>query len=235
MLTSQVTWQDILPILQQDVRFAHPALRMGDKRRIFEEHIARLGANKGDALNKLFATAAPELHTPYEEVYAAIADDPLVARLGLAGAALEERFAAWRRAREVEARREFDTLLSENKFVDFWGRMRNKELDESAANVEEQEEREAGEGLHDGGDADMVALAQKMDLSEVKAVLRRDRRYRQFDHIPEERERWLQVSPLASMQMLTSRNISKTSREQRVPRQYTMCELPECRSKMHDN
>jgi len=164
---------------------------MGDKHRLFDEHVARLGANKSDALNKLFATAAPELHTTYEEAYTVLADDPLVARLGLAGAALEERFMAWRRAREAEARREFDTLLAENRFVDFWGRMRKKVLDESAAAVEEQDEHEKGEGLGDGGDADMIALAQKMDLEEIKAVLRRDKRYRQFDHVPEVRERWL--------------------------------------------
>lgn len=72
--------------------------------------------------------------------------------------------------------------------------MRKKVLDEAAGSVEEQDEREKGEGLGDGGDADMIALAQKIDLNEVKAVLRRDRRYRQFDHIPEMREQWLRVS-----------------------------------------
>lgn len=163
---------------------------MGDKHRLFDEHVARLGANKSDALNKLFATAAPELHTSYEEAYKVLADDPLVSRLGLAGAALEERFSAWRRAREADARREFDALLAENRYVEFWGRMRKKVLDEAAASVPE-DEREKGEGLGDGGDADMIALAQKMDLGEVKAILRRDKRYRQFDHVPEKRERWL--------------------------------------------
>jgi transcription elongation regulator 1 len=185
------TWDSMLPILQQDRRFAHPSLRTGDKRRVFDEHVGRLGANKADALNKVFAAAAPELHTSYEDAYAALADDPLVLRLGLVGSALQERFGAWRRAREADARREFDALLAENRFVDFWGRMRNKAVDGAAAAVDEQEERDKGQGVHDGGDADMVALAQRMDLSEIKTILRRDRRYRQFDHMPEVRERWL--------------------------------------------
>lgn len=224
-----MTWDAAMPILQQDPRFAHPSLRPGDKRRLFEGHIERLSSTKSNALQKLFATHAPELDTPYETVYAAIADDPLVTRMGLDAAALEDRFLAWRRAREADARRDFDVLLGENKFVDFWGRMRNKTLDEAAAKVKEHDERDEGEGLGEGGSADITSLAKQIDLEEVKSVLRRDRRYRQFDHMPEVREQWLRVSSCFSshkgvaVQLAdwSHRNTSKTSRDQRVRRRFT--------------
>lgn len=190
---ADATWESSQPVLSQDRRYAHPALRDGDRQRLFEAHVARLREHKSDALAALFAQHAV-LDTPFDTVYAAIADDPLVTRMGLAPAALEERFATWMRARESAARAEFYDLLRENNFVEFWGRMRNKVLDEAAAGVKEQDERDEGEGLGEGGAADITALAKQVDLGEIKTILRRDRRYRQFDHVAEEREQWLRVS-----------------------------------------
>ncbi|KAL1413535.1 hypothetical protein Q8F55_001309 [Vanrija albida] len=186
-----MTWEEAQQTLSKDPRFNPPALRPGDKRRLFEERIAQLGSSKSNALSKLFATHATELDTDFSAIYDTIAEDPLVARLGLDSGALEDRFDAWQRARESEARREFDTLLGENTFVDFWGRMRNKVTDEAAAAVKELDERDEGEGIGEGGDADISKLAGQIDLAEIKQVLRRDKRYRQFDHIPEIREQWI--------------------------------------------
>jgi hypothetical protein len=62
-------------------------------------------------------------------------------------------------------------MLGENSFVEFWGRMRKKKLDEAALKVE-ADEMEEGEGLGDGGSADLTALAKQIDLDEIKAVLR---------------------------------------------------------------
>lgn len=98
-------------------------------------------------------------------------DDPVVKRLDLDPDALEDRFNAWRRASEAEARREFDTMLGENSFVEFWGRMRKKTLDEEARGVRE-DEMEEGEGMGDGGAADLTVLAKQIDLEEIKSVLR---------------------------------------------------------------
>lgn len=170
--TLQMRWEDARQILQPDPRFNHPSLRTGDKMRLFEGHMARLGTKKSGALHKLFETHAPALDTSFDVVYGAIADDALVARLGLTSDTLEERFAAWGRQREQEARREFDVLLSENSFVDFWGRMRKKRIDEAAAKVKEHDEWDEGEGMGEGGSADMAALAQQVDLGEIKKVLR---------------------------------------------------------------
>ncbi|BEI87779.1 uncharacterized protein CcaverHIS019_0104970 [Cutaneotrichosporon cavernicola] len=183
VVRSDTTWEDILPILRQDRRFAHPALRDGDRRRLLEGHVERIRETKADELSSLFARHA-KLETTFGDIYEKIADDALVQRLGLGAAALEERFNAWRRARETVARAEFYDLLRENNFVEFWGRMRNKVLDDAATKVK-QDEDEVEEGM------DVTALAKQVDLAEIKAILRRDQRYRQFDHVGDEREMWL--------------------------------------------
>ncbi|GMK59574.1 hypothetical protein CspeluHIS016_0801800 [Cutaneotrichosporon spelunceum] len=183
VVRSDTTWEDILPILQQDRRFTHPALRDGDRRRLFEGHVERIRETKADALSSLFAQHAT-LETSFADIYEKIADDALVQRLGLGAGALEERFSAWRHAREAAARAEFYDLLRENNFVDFWGRMRNKVLDEAATKVK-QDEDEVEEGM------DVTTLAKQVDLAEIKTILRRDQRYRQFDHVADQREMWL--------------------------------------------
>lgn len=180
-----MTWEEAKAILQQDRRFAHPALRMGDKQRLFEGHVARLGGKRDNALHALFAKHA-QLDTPFDTVYPLIVEDPIVTRLGLDARGLEERYDQWIQLRETKARAEFVELLNENKFVDFWGRMRNKEIDEDASKIKDEEMED-----EEGGKGNMVDLAQKIDLGEIKTILRQDRRYRQFDHMPEEREQWL--------------------------------------------
>jgi transcription elongation regulator 1 len=92
--------------------------------------------------------------------------------LNLTPDALEQRWHAWKRSRETEARQEFDQMLGENSFVEFWGGMRKKVVDEEASKVKEEEEREEGEGLGEGGAADLVGMAGKIDLDEIKSVLR---------------------------------------------------------------
>lgn len=181
-----ITWDEAKAILQQDRRFTHPALRMGDKQRLFEGHVARLGGKRDNALHALFAQNA-QLDTPFDAVYPLVIEDPVVTRLGLDARALEERYDQWVQSREEKARAEFIELLGENSFVDFWGRMRNKEIDADASKIKDEEMADDEEGK----DKNMVDLAQNIDLGEIKSILRRDRRYRQFDHMPEEREQWL--------------------------------------------
>ena len=62
-------------------------------------------------------------------------------------------------------------MLGENSFVDFWSRMRKKTVDEAAANVQE-DEMEEGEGMGEGGAADLTAMGKQIDLEEIKSVLR---------------------------------------------------------------
>lgn len=186
-------WSEAVQMLSSDPRFNHPSLSGNDKQRLFAAHTVRLASKRSSALQTLFAQHAPSLDTSFDTVYPAIIDHYEVKRLGLTPDALEDRYAAWQRSRISEARQEFEAMLGENKFVDFWGRMRKKVLDEQAAGVR-TDEMEEGEGLGEGGDADLLGMARKIDLEEVKSVLRRDARYRKFDHMPEDREKWLRVS-----------------------------------------
>ena len=174
---SQISWNEAARFLKADPRFNHPSLSPFDKQRLFNDHIAGIGHKRSNALHQLFATHAPELDTLYETVYPKVIDDAVVQRLSLDSDGLEDRFNAWRRMTEHEARKEFDTMLGENSFVEFWGRMRKKDLDEAARAVRE-DEREEGEGMGEGGAADLTALAKQIDLEEVKSVLRVSRRPR---------------------------------------------------------
>ena len=177
--------------LQNDPRFNHPSLNRFDKQRLFNSHIGRIASKRVNALHTLFDTHTASLDTPFDKVYPAIVDDPIVKRLDLSPTALEDRWNAWRRTTETAARQSFDEMLGENSFVEFWGKMRKKTLDEKALEVKEEDEMEEGEGMGEGGSADLTAMGRQIDLEEIKAVLRRDKRYRQFDHIPEQREKWL--------------------------------------------
>ncbi|KAK8864295.1 hypothetical protein IAR55_001541 [Kwoniella newhampshirensis] len=187
----ETNWAEASQYLQSDPRFDHPALGPRDKLRLFHDHLTRLSSKRSNALHQLFEAHTPSLDTPYDSVYPHIVDDPQVKHLGLQGEALENRWKAWLRSREASARKEFDEMLGENSFVEFWGKMRKKTLDEKAKEVKEEEEFEEGEGMGEGGAADLTALARQIDLGEIKSVLRRDKRYRVFDHIPDVREQWL--------------------------------------------
>jgi transcription elongation regulator 1 len=150
-----------------------------DKRRLFDAHIAHLAGKRSNALFQLFTTHTPQLDTPFDAVYPKIIDDPIVQRLGLDVNSLEDRWAGWMAHRTQDARQQFDVMLGENSFVEFWGKMRKKMVDEEAAAAlkEDPTEKEEGaedddEGMGDGGKADLTQLAQQIDLNEIKAVLR---------------------------------------------------------------
>ncbi|ORX36775.1 hypothetical protein BD324DRAFT_467240 [Kockovaella imperatae] len=196
----EIPWTQAVQFLSADPRFNHPSLSSHDKQRMFGEHVTRISSKRSNALHSLFEANFPSLDTSYESVYPHIIDDPLVKRLQLSPDALEARFDEWKQSRLADARRDFDEMLGDNSFVDFWSKMRKKTLDEEAAKVKE-DEMDDGEGLGEGGDADITALGRQINLEEIKSVLRRDKRYRQFDHIPEQREQWIRVS-LPGMQMV---------------------------------
>ena len=166
----EIVWNDASRFLSSDPRFNHPSLMLGDKRRLFEQHVSRIASKRSNALHDLFRDHTPQLNTTYEEVYPKIIEDPIVQRAGLDVHSLEDKWNAWKRQRESDARSEFDQMLSENSFVDFWGKMRKKQTDEAAAKVmKDQEEEEEAE---DEQERDMADMAQQIDLKEVKAVLK---------------------------------------------------------------
>ncbi|KAF8978779.1 hypothetical protein BDQ17DRAFT_1265314, partial [Cyathus striatus] len=102
-------------------------------------------------------------------------------------------FAKWQRERTSEARKAFDEMLSENSFVEFWGRLGKIGGDsiENGLKVDNEDiGEEEGEGI---AKVDMKALAKNIDIREMEKVLKNDKRYIVFNHIPEQRELWLRV------------------------------------------
>ncbi|WWC70304.1 uncharacterized protein I206_104254 [Kwoniella pini CBS 10737] len=193
-----ITWSDASQFLSSDSRFNNPSLHPRDKQRIFSQHIERISSKRSNELHQLFESNTPSLDTKYDDVYPKIVEDPIIKRLGLQGDNLENQWKIWLRNKESIARREFDEMLGENSFIEFWGKMRKKNLDENALNVKIDDQFAEAEGLRDivGEDDDnekknINDMAKQINLSEIKSVLRRDKRYRQFDHIPEKRESWL--------------------------------------------
>lgn len=166
-----VSWSDALPLLDKDPRFQHPGLSLADKQRLFHSHLESIARKRLDALHKLFESHAPKLNTPFEDVFPEIVNDFAVTRLNLTPEKLEQRFEQWQQVRFQTARKDFEALLRENSFVDFWGRMRNKHVDEKAY-IPENEDEDDEYGAEGGGKANLASMAKSVDLKEMHAVLR---------------------------------------------------------------
>ncbi|KAF8739019.1 FF domain, partial [Rhizoctonia solani] len=119
-------------------------------------------------------------------------DDDTSKSQGRLNKGLADEYARWQRNKVAEARVAFDALLGENSFVEFWGRlakMGGEGINGGVPIDGDDEENEEGEG--GGGKVDMKALAKNVDVSEMEKVLRHDKRYTIFDHVPEQREQWI--------------------------------------------
>lgn len=80
---------------------------------------------------------------------------------------MEDEYHKWQRERTQDARRAFDEMLSENSFVEFWGRLGKiggKGVDSGIQGDDIGEETE--------GVVDMKALAKTVDLKEMIKVLK---------------------------------------------------------------
>ncbi|CDZ98049.1 Transcription factor CA150 [Phaffia rhodozyma] len=203
------SWSHYVPVLEKDARFNSPSLNLGDKHRLFTTHLATLESKRFAALHALFLAHSPLLQTSFQEIYAPISGEFAVTRLNLTADQLEDEYDRWSRTRFDRARAELNELLKENAFVGFWAGLKNKEESkkEKAIGLEEgyEEDEEDEEGDEGGGKANLKEMASKIDLREIESVLKHDRRYRLFDHLPEERERWIKehistlVAPGASV------------------------------------
>lgn len=197
---------------------------MSVRRRLFEEHLANLHNKRLAAVEQLFLEHSPSLDTPFTSVLPKISDDPAVARLVPSSASpagadldrLEELFEEWSTRRAERARKEFESMLGESAFVDFWGRMKKEGLDkaETRGILEEEEGEEAG-GEEGSGAVDLKAMAALIDLKEIHAVLKvgsiarpcpapppprlmlhtsqHDKRYQLFESDPDAREQMMRV------------------------------------------
>jgi len=193
-------WDDVLPRLEKDPRFTRSQFPLNQKLHLFQAHLSTLRSKHLTALHALFETHAPSLATPFSTLPLSLiqASQP-AQRLGLGGDAderdLEAEYDRWQRTRFTAARQAFDVLLAENAFVEFWGRlgkMGGEGVDGATMKEVKVEMDDVGEAsVGDEGKVDMKALAKSVDVGEIQKVLRHDKRYTSFDHIPEQRERWI--------------------------------------------
>lgn len=113
-------------------------------------------------------------------MYASISENPTVTRLRLSESKIERLYDAWSRKRIAQARSDFDAMLSESNFVEYWGSLKNEAESAARGDGEERakgvlaagDEDEQEEGLATTTDeTDLKTLAAQVDLRELEAVL----------------------------------------------------------------
>jgi transcription elongation regulator 1 len=123
---------------------------------------------------------------------------------------LEGLYNAWVKKRVIEARRDFDVLLSESPILEHWGRLKQEKKsgkgEEIKGGLEDDEDEEGGDDA-----IDIKSMAAQVDLTAVQAVLKvnrhfssamsaltnvfslqHDKRFLIFNHVPEDRVKWIE-------------------------------------------
>ncbi|GAA5990836.1 hypothetical protein JCM10908_000039 [Rhodotorula pacifica] len=186
-------FDDVTPTIANDPRFDAPSLHPSDKRRLFDAHQQKLYRSRISDVEALFAAHAPKLTTSFDSVLPSISSDPHVTRLvGPASNAnldqLESLYSNWLARRTRQAREDFTQMLKENSVLEHWGRMQKMEKREKGKLIGEEGVREDS----DEEEPDSREMAEQIDLRAIHAVLRNDKRYLEFDHVPEDREKWVE-------------------------------------------
>jgi hypothetical protein len=157
------------------------------KRSLFQEHLSNISDKRLDSLEHLFERHAPKLETAFAEVWDAIKDDPQVERQGSAEK-VQHLFEVWQRKRKNQARDELMELLKENSFVEFWGRTRKEgERTGVRAGFEDQGDEE----LAAADQVDVRQMSKKIDLQEINAVLKHDKRFQILSGNAAQRDEWI--------------------------------------------
>ncbi|GAA5941470.1 hypothetical protein JCM3775_004934 [Rhodotorula graminis] len=183
-------FDDLVPSLSRDPRFDAQALYPSDKRRLFEQHQQKLHRSRVADVEALFAAHSPKLTTPFHDVLPAISSDPHVARLvGTDFDALENLYTASIARRTQRARDDFSQMLRESPILEHWGRMRKLEKRDKVALIGQEGTRN---DESDDDEPDTRDMAEQIDLKAIHAVLKNDKRYLEFDHVPDDRARWVE-------------------------------------------
>ncbi|KAF8631941.1 hypothetical protein AX15_002109 [Amanita polypyramis BW_CC] len=185
------TWETALPQLKTDPRFINSPLTLNHQLQLFHAHIAHLRAKHLANLRALFQSHTPSLATSFSDSPVSSLRSSLPStKLGYSITDLQHEFTKWQRERFQECRGAFDEMLGENSFVEFWGRL-GKMGGEGVDGGVKVDEIGEGEGEGGGGTVDMKALAKNVDIHDMEKVIKNDKRYTVFDHIPEQREQWI--------------------------------------------
>ena len=131
---------------------------------LHEKHLSSLHALFGAHTSSLAASSS---QLPLESMERSLP----AAKLGLGTHELEKEFDKWQRERNSDARKAFDEMLTDNAFVEFWGRL-GKMGGEGADGGVAAEDLGEDEGEGFGGKVDMKALAKNVDLEDIVKVLK---------------------------------------------------------------
>ncbi|BGO91097.1 hypothetical protein NBRC10512_005811 [Rhodotorula toruloides] len=182
-------FDDLASSMSRDPRFDAPSLTPLDKRRLFDSHQAKLYRSRIADVESLFAAHSPKITTPFHDVLPSISSDPHVTRLvGDDFDQLEKLYDSWIASRTKQAREDFTQMLKENSILEHWGRLKKMEKREDVKMIGEEGVREDSEDE----EPDVKAMAEQVDLRAIHAVLKNDKRYLEFNHVPEERARWVE-------------------------------------------
>lgn len=125
-----------------------------------------------NSLHALFTAHTPSLAASFSQLSLESIEKSLPAtKLGFDSRELENEFDKWQRERTSDARKAFDEMLTENAFVDFWGRL-GKIGGEGADGGVAAEDLGEDEGEGFGGKVDMKILAKNVDLEDIVKVLK---------------------------------------------------------------
>jgi len=165
----QIRWEDVQPSLAKDGRYDLPGLTDGARRHLFQEYISTLRTKRTNNLEMIFDSNAPQLDTSFADVFPKIAEEADVKRIG-SESRVAELYSTWQRKRKTQAYQDFNELLKENSFVDFWGRLKkegNKNQHEvnGFGNADEDEQSQNDQ-------IDVRTMSKQIDLTEIKAVLK---------------------------------------------------------------
>lgn len=142
---------------------------------MFIAHLQALAHKRLDALHKVFLAHSPSLNTPFEDVYPEIVNEFAVTRLGMTPEKLQSRYEEWQKVRFQQSKAEFQALLKESSFVDFWGRMKNKGMASQGGDLNQDSDDEDDDD-ETGGKANLEVMAKQIDLKEMHDVLQVSRR-----------------------------------------------------------
>jgi hypothetical protein len=168
----QVTWDAVLPQLKRDPRFSRSLLPKNQQANLFRSHVGQLRSKYLNTLYSLFEAEAPSFASSFSSFPASslLSSQPVI-KLGMDIDVLQREFEKWQRERTAQARKDFDEMLNENSFLNFWTRLRKIGGDGVDGGVEAEDMGE-DEGEGGGGKVDMKVLAKSVDVEEIEAVLR---------------------------------------------------------------
>lgn len=213
----QTNWSDSLHHLSTDPRYINSLLPIHVQQRLFNTHLDHLRQKHFSSLHSLFtahSSTIQPLGLGLDKKFSSLNPEFVksfnsslpVTKLQLSRSEIEREFDTWQTERYKTARREFEELLSENNFLEFWGKLgksviKSETVGRGAADIGQNEQKAmqvkignedlVGEEDEEASAKDQREMAKNIDVTEVERVLKNDKRYRVFDYIPDQREQWL--------------------------------------------